>query len=244
MRKLFNKNGFTLIEIIVTLAIMSIVIGPLMAMLITSQKINNESEKEYKSLQYAQQYLEEIKAMDAINIKDYPKTLTTADGYKIDIAVSSSSVAESVEELNYDATMTINAESNIIWEDKFLTTDTIFMVDGMVDLAIDTDIGESKIFIEEAEPKVLTAVANPKINIILFADTTINVLNCDGNVEFYINDNDKRYIWNINVIKGIAPKIHSIEKKTALDILYDITISVTKDGITKTTTGTTILKVE
>lgn len=242
MRKLFNKNGFTLVEIIVTLAIISIVIGPLMAMLITSQKINNESEKEYRSVQYAQQYLEEIKAMDAINIKDYPKTLTTADGYKIDIAVSPSSVAVSVEELTYDAIMTINAENNIIWKDKYSTTDTIHMVDGMVDLTIDTDIDESKIFIEESEPKVLTAVASPKINIIIYADTIINILNCDENVEFYVNDDDKYYNWNINVINGIAPIIHSIEKKTALDILYDITISVTKDGITKTTTGTTILK--
>lgn len=243
MKKSFNKNGFTLVEIIVTLAIMSIVIGPLMAMLITSQEINNESEKEYKSLQYAQQYLEEIKTMDSINLNYYPKTLTTTDGYTIHIAVSPSSVADSEEALDYDATMTINAESNIIWEDEFSTT-VIYMVDGMVDLAINTDMGESKIFIEEEEPKVLTAVASPKINVVLFADTTINILNCDGNVEFYVNDNDKQYIWNINVNKGIAPKIYSIEKKSALDILYDITISVTKDGITKTTTGTTILKAE
>jgi len=243
LRKLFNKNGFTLVEVIVTLAIISIVIGPLMAMLITSQKINNESEKEYKSLQYAQQYLEEIKAMDSIETSNYTQTLTTADGYKIDIVVSPSSVAEDVGEVTYDATMTINAEGNIIWKDNFLT-DTIHMVDGMVDLTIDTDIGKSKIFIEKAEPKVLTAVASPKINIILYADTIINVLNCDGNVEFYLNDDDKKYNWNINVINGIAPIIHSIEMKTALDILYDIKISVTKDGITKTTTGTTILKRE
>jgi len=242
LKKLFNKNGFTLVEIIVTLAIMSIVIGPLMAMLITSQKINNEGENEYKSLQYAQKYLEKIKAMDSIETDNYTETVTTADGYIIDIAVSPSSVTDSVEELIYDATMTINAESNIIWKDKFSTTD-INMVDGMVDLAIDTDIGKSIIFIEEAESKVLTTVASPKINVILFADTTINILNCDGNVEFYVNDHDKSYTWNINVINGIAPIIHNIENKTALNILYDIKISVTKDGITKTTTGTTILTV-
>lgn len=54
----------TLIEIIVTLAVLGIVIAPLMSMFVTSQKINVESRKEYEALQFAQKYMEEIKAMD------------------------------------------------------------------------------------------------------------------------------------------------------------------------------------
>jgi prepilin-type N-terminal cleavage/methylation domain-containing protein len=64
MKNLFNKKGLTLIEIIVTLAVLGIVIAPLMSMFVTSQKINVESRKEYEALQFAQKYMEEIKAMD------------------------------------------------------------------------------------------------------------------------------------------------------------------------------------
>ncbi|HQK54433.1 MAG TPA: type II secretion system protein [Sedimentibacter sp.] len=64
MKILFNKKGLTLIEIIVTLAVLGIVIAPLMSMFVTSQKINVESRKEYEALQFAQKYMEEIKAMD------------------------------------------------------------------------------------------------------------------------------------------------------------------------------------
>jgi len=50
-----------------TMAILGIVICPLMNLLVLSQKINSEGEKEYDVIQTAQYYMEEIRAMDEID---------------------------------------------------------------------------------------------------------------------------------------------------------------------------------
>jgi len=75
---MINNNGLTLIEIIVTLAVLGVVISPLMTMFITSQKINNESETEYQAIQLAQEYMEELKAQNNFNSSGY--TEITVDG--------------------------------------------------------------------------------------------------------------------------------------------------------------------
>lgn len=71
MKNISNKSGLTLVEIIVTIAVLGIVICPLMSMFITSEKINRESDKEYKSIQQAQRYMEEIKSMSEIDTEKY-----------------------------------------------------------------------------------------------------------------------------------------------------------------------------
>ena len=67
MKELFNNKGLTLVEIIMTLAILGVVICPLMNLLVLSQKINSEGEKEYRIIQTAQYFMEEIRAMDEID---------------------------------------------------------------------------------------------------------------------------------------------------------------------------------
>ncbi len=71
MNNVMNKRGLTVIEIIMTLAVLGVVICPLMNMFITSQRIINFSDNEYKSIQTAQMYMEEIKAMDELNTELY-----------------------------------------------------------------------------------------------------------------------------------------------------------------------------
>lgn len=66
-----NKKGLTVIEIIMTLAVLSVVICPLMNMFITSQRIIHINHNEYKSIQTAQEYMEEIKAMEELNTDKY-----------------------------------------------------------------------------------------------------------------------------------------------------------------------------
>ena len=50
-----------------TLAILGVVICPLMNLLVLSQKINSIGENEYRVIQTAQYYMEEIRAMDEID---------------------------------------------------------------------------------------------------------------------------------------------------------------------------------
>ena len=67
MEKLLNTKGLTLMEIIVSLGILGIVIIPLMNIFVFCQKVLCISNDEYKSIQIAQYYMEEIKAMDGID---------------------------------------------------------------------------------------------------------------------------------------------------------------------------------
>ena len=69
--KKLNNEGLTVVEIIMTIAILGILIAPLMSMFITSAEINNESSKEFKSAQLAQMYMEEFKAMYELNMELY-----------------------------------------------------------------------------------------------------------------------------------------------------------------------------
>jgi prepilin-type N-terminal cleavage/methylation domain-containing protein len=66
-----NIHGLTLIEIIMSIAILGIVICPLMSLMIFSQKINNDGMKELKSLQQAQKYMEEIKSINELDTENY-----------------------------------------------------------------------------------------------------------------------------------------------------------------------------
>ena len=96
MNRLFNNRGLTLIEVIMTLAILGVVICPLMNMLVLSEKINKEGRKEYKSIQTAQYYMEEIRDMDEIDMGAYvynpekmcyERTITTPDKNRAEIRI-------------------------------------------------------------------------------------------------------------------------------------------------------------
>ncbi len=68
MKKLLSCcYGFTMVEVILSMAVLGIVIAPLMGIFVLSAKINRESSNEYKSFLEAQKYIEEIKAMESID---------------------------------------------------------------------------------------------------------------------------------------------------------------------------------
>lgn len=71
LKLLRNIDGITLVETIITMAVLGAVIVPLMNLFVLSAKINNESSKEYKSILQAQKYIEEIKALSIIDTSKY-----------------------------------------------------------------------------------------------------------------------------------------------------------------------------
>lgn len=71
MKKQLNDNGFTMVEVILSITVLGIVIVPLMNMFVLSAKISRESSYEYKSFLEAQKYMEEIKAMELIDCTKY-----------------------------------------------------------------------------------------------------------------------------------------------------------------------------
>lgn len=66
-----NKQGLTLVEIIMTFAVLGVVICPLMTMFVISQNISNYINNEYKSMLLAQKYVEEIESMKEFDIESY-----------------------------------------------------------------------------------------------------------------------------------------------------------------------------
>lgn len=77
MRWLINSHGFTLVEIIVSIAVIGILVAPLSGMFVMSSRVNRESSEEFKSFLEAQKYMEEIKAAESINDLGYPYNSST-----------------------------------------------------------------------------------------------------------------------------------------------------------------------
>ncbi|MGD9567345.1 MAG: hypothetical protein AB7V48_03315 [Sedimentibacter sp.] len=66
-----KKDGITLAEIIISIAVLGAVIAPVMNLFLMSAEINKASNKEFMSMLQAQMYLEEIKATDNIDTSKY-----------------------------------------------------------------------------------------------------------------------------------------------------------------------------
>lgn len=71
MKYELNKSGICIVEIIMTVAILGVVIAPLMSLFVASQKINKYSELEYKTILFAQNYMEEMQESKIIDVNKY-----------------------------------------------------------------------------------------------------------------------------------------------------------------------------
>jgi prepilin-type N-terminal cleavage/methylation domain-containing protein len=65
------NKGLTLIEVIISLAVIGLVITPLMSMFVFAAQINSESSLELKSVLTAQKYIEEFKASEELDFCNY-----------------------------------------------------------------------------------------------------------------------------------------------------------------------------
>lgn len=70
MKKRSKKKGLTLMEVLISLAIMSILIVPTSNLIISSVKMNKDSEDKQKAVTIAQQLVEEIKALQKSDLAD------------------------------------------------------------------------------------------------------------------------------------------------------------------------------
>lgn len=64
-----KKSGLTLIEVVVSIAILSIVSTPVLSMVLTSVKTNKSSEDKQKAIYIAQKYVEKFKSEDVDSFK-------------------------------------------------------------------------------------------------------------------------------------------------------------------------------
>jgi prepilin-type N-terminal cleavage/methylation domain-containing protein len=72
-----NNRGMTLVELIVTIAVLGILIVPVTSMFVFSAKINMAASNEYEAAMFAQSYMEEIKAMEELDTQKYAYNTAT-----------------------------------------------------------------------------------------------------------------------------------------------------------------------
>lgn len=66
-----GDGGITLVDVVVSIAVLGCLIVPLMTLFVMSARINRESNKEFMSLLAAQKYIEEILATQYIDTSKY-----------------------------------------------------------------------------------------------------------------------------------------------------------------------------
>ena len=243
MKKLLNKRGFTIVEIIVTLAVLGIVIGPLMAMFITSQKINNEGSKEYKSIQLSQQYMEEIKGMEKIdelsnyNTSHYNYSKNGDGSYDIEsLLATESPYVVKIEIKPVNNGIVVNDDSTVYGESIKITNDSVIRNSVKVYDIINNNVDMSVTANKEVVIGTDAFLPNPAtVKIILESDVTLNFMNNKKVVEFYIDDKDGVFDCSVNVFGGVSPKVFSIRNIAAKGILYNIVIKVDDQELVNST---------
>ncbi len=235
MKRLLNYSGLTLIEVIVTLAVLGVVVTPLMSMFLTSQRINSQSHNEYKAVQIAQEYMEEIKSMESLNMSlldldsynDVNEEHITGDalreGYNLHIDANKlSGDAASIADINWDKKIKISNNIKItVDNDKIKFSDF-------------SDFGEA-IFVHKNIKLTLTGLSS---------DISIDVTNLeDEKLTIYIVNDEPEYKAHVNVLEGKAGVVETVSHVKPSNFLYEINIKVNKDGKEiNTVSGTAIFR--
>jgi Tfp pilus assembly protein PilV len=121
MKKLLNIKGLTLTETIVSLGVVGIVTVPLLSMLILCQKVLSISENEYESIQTAQYYMEEIKAMDVIDSELYSYN-AEEKSYERIVLQNEGKYGAEIRIMQDEDTVLYNIEIDIIDEGKIINS--------------------------------------------------------------------------------------------------------------------------
>lgn len=234
MKKVFNNKGLTLVEIIVTLAVLGTVISPLMGMFITSQKINSEGNEEYKTLQLAQKYMEDIKSSDTLHeITDVKHYMLKEDRtyfapnpsedipYKVLIDIVPNN-AVSTGDFYIEGSPILTVEEDLAsWKNNSEATQIDKTItDGIVDITFKSN---EVILLGDVYP-----IITDNLNIYLQTEATLNFIDNSKSANIYVKDND--YKWVSNIYGGEAPNIVIVKNIIANEKLYDITVNVYKSG--------------
>lgn len=217
MKDKFNIKGLTLIEIIITLAILGVVVTPLMSMFVTSQKINIESEIKYRAIQLAQKYMEEIKSDNILDVSTgngytgtsghYQKEISNDSGYRLEILIEENSVVN-VDPLDvvklpdpadYDAVVDVT--------DAFTFTDiNVAKDDAIIRVNLKTDNGKLKVNSTYSNAKLYMFKENSSNNYTITGSATVievqEGMAKPDNILYYITVNVYDGARLIETVKG------------------------------------------
>lgn len=218
-----HKKGFTLIEVILSIAILGIIISPILSLTLSTVKINKQSDDKLKAISLGQKNLEEIKSSEyilpanlALQINDnksdsgfdIERTITPIMAYKFDDTTNTTVI--------YDAGVEGDIPSNNI-------------------ISSDLDIA----YVAVNNLKIgLKASTNRDVNVKVKLDQnkTVNVeLNNDSSrvLNVYFTKDSKDYsisscTGKVKIFTNIPDEAQVMNNKYRL---YKIVIEVKKNGI-------------
>lgn len=246
-----RKKGITLIEAIISVALLSILIVPIGGMVVNSVKTNNNAQIKQNAAYIGQKALEELKVYDNIKLKDFSgnKGFKMLDGqiiYKQPDGSYRGDFINSELDKNYNVEVKITKNSDFTYEN-----------DTEMDLAIDlTNNNFGNIVLGTGKKIKLVIGADKRIriyednlsrfekemesrNVLINITSGFNVNNFSIDVE---NKDDKSlYIYKniaeganditINTIAGkVIEKVYNPTDTSAIGDLYAIDIIVKKSG--------------
>ena len=246
-----RKKGITLIEAIISVALLSILIVPISGLVINSVKTNNNAQIKQNAAYIGQKALEELKVYDKIKLKDFSgnKGFKMLDGQVIYRQADGSFIGQFTnDELGKD----FNVEVKITKNSDFTYQDVTAM-----DLAIDLTNNNLGNIVLGTGKKIKLVIGLDKHigiyednllrfekemenrNILINITSGFNVNNFSIDVE---NKDDKSlYIYKnkaeganditINTIAGkVIEKVYNPTDTSAIGDLYEIDIEVKKSG--------------
>lgn len=191
-----NNKGFTLIEILITLAVLGIVILPLSGLLINSLKINNNAKELLEANNIAQTYMENLKAGDFSSLIDETQTQSLNEGNPIQL------VDENYR--GYRVETNIGPVSSYTSIETEHTPDAILRING----------SESKLSIyKSADIKLTDMDLLPEFAIDIEKPVSTNVISISGMSSSISTTNTEAAIINI-ICDSTADAAFKINNKT------------------------------
>lgn len=228
------KKGFTLIEVILSIAILSIIIGPILSLTLSTVKINKQSDDKLKAINIAQKHLEEIKASNykiqpdatfpiqetkSENSFDVERLITPIEEYKLNEQIMGNEIATFNAEVK-NSTVT-NSNISDILDIRYITFDKLEI---RLNKAIGTEVN--------VKVQLTDAVVSNDVNIDLINNSSVklnayftkdskkySISKCVGDVNVYTNtpenmevESDKYRLYKIIVeVKKGSKSLQKIE---------------------------------
>jgi prepilin-type N-terminal cleavage/methylation domain-containing protein len=210
----FKKNkGLTLLEVIISLAILGIIIAPILSMTLTSVKISKDSEKKILATSLAQQCTEYIKSADISQV-DFQAMMESQLGLK-KLSTASASDNENVEKikaiLNGDPEIQDYYLYNGKDKDKYknFLTKLTYKIDAEIptdeysdkddyDMIITVD-NNDKIFIMNTSNNVIVSSIDKSFN--NSGRSMIQIINTTSEVECNVKQGNVDLISDLKVVK-------------------------------------------
>jgi len=231
----YNNKGFTLIEVILTIAILGLIIVPLSSMFITSATMNTKSKTEYDAATIAQKYMEKVKGLNKYDASAL--TIDPNEDKPFDVSMTLDEVT-GYPNMQVDASITppydivIKEESGNIFFNKG-DGSTIATIPYSTDFSMTFDTNSITI---NSNTYTYTGISNIKVGIYLTRSINIQIKNNRSEIINFevIKNMSNTNICNLSVINGEIKKKTNILadpiEKLSNSVLYKVKISVKLNG--------------